>query len=68
MQSGSDPPHRVVAHDAGQAEGGDDLSEGGVGSCKTQTQQGGDACTERDRKRLGNKLPAVRNVYSDCSY
>lgn len=50
MQSGSDPPHRVVAHDAGQAEGGDDLSEGGVGSRKTQTQQGGDACRETEEE------------------
>lgn len=43
MQSGGDPPHRVVAHDPGQAEGGHNLGEGGVGSDETQTQQGGDA-------------------------
>lgn len=43
MQRGGDPPHRVVAHDPGQAEGGDDLGEGSVGSSEAQTQQGGDA-------------------------
>lgn len=43
MQGRRDAPHRVVAHDAGQAEGGDDLGEGGVGGGQTQTQQGGHA-------------------------
>lgn len=43
VEGRGDSPHGVVPHDAGQAKGGDHLSEGGVRSCQAQTQKGGNA-------------------------
>lgn len=61
MQSRRDPPHCVVSNDASQTKGGDYLSEGGVRSRETQTQQGGKTW-HKDRGKLGTERFFTRSV------